>query len=73
MYIHARVTAGVRKESFEEVSPDHFLISVREKPERNEANRAVCERIALHFKVPPSKVQIVNGHQSPSKLLSVRL
>jgi len=70
-YIHAKVTAGARKESFKEKSEDHFEISVREKAERNEANTRVLELVAEHFKVPLNKVRIINGHKHPSKLIVV--
>ncbi|MBU2103894.1 DUF167 domain-containing protein [Patescibacteria group bacterium] len=73
MYIHARVTAGARKETFEQTSSDHFIISVREKAENNLANKRVREVISEYFKIPSSQVRIVNGHHSPSKLLSVTL
>ena len=71
MYIHVKVTAGARKESFVQKSEDHFEVSVREKAERNMANGRVLELVAEHFKVPVSKVRIVNGHRSPSKLIVI--
>ena len=70
-YIHVLVTAGAKKESLRLKSKDHFLISVKEKAERNMANNRVLELIALHFKVPKNKVRIVNGHRHPSKLIIV--
>lgn len=70
-YVHVKVTAGARKESFKKINEDHFAISVREKAERNLANTRVLELIAEHFKIPQSKVRIVNGHHHPSKLLII--
>ena len=70
-YIHIKVTAGAGKESFKQKSADHFEISVKEKAERNTANKRVLELVAEHFKVSKNKVRIVNGHRSPSKLLVV--
>ncbi len=70
-YIHVKVTAQAGKESFKEKSSDHFEISVKEKAERNMANTRVLEIVAGHFKVPKSKVRIVNGHRHPSKLIVV--
>ncbi len=70
-YIHMKVTARARKESFRQKSEDHFEVSVREKAERNLANKRVLELVSLHFKIPVSKVRIVNGYRSPSKLLVV--
>lgn len=79
MYIHVKVAAGAKKESFsprpsragQGKLPDHFEVSVKEKAERNQANTRVLALVASHFKVPVSKVRIVNGHQHPSKLLIV--
>lgn len=70
-YIHAKVTAGAKKEFLKQKSEDHFEISVREKAEHNLANKRVLELVSLHFKIPVSKVRIINGHRSPSKLLVV--
>lgn len=69
MYIHVKVTAGARKESFVKKSKDHFNVSVKEKAEHNMANTRVLELVAEHFKVSRNKVRIVNGHHHPSKLL----
>lgn len=70
--------AGAGKESFkprrvagQATSADHFEISVKEKAERNMANTRVLELIAGYFKVPVSKVRIINGHRHPSKLIVV--
>lgn len=70
-YIHIKVKAGVKKESFVKKTEDSFEISVREKAERNMANARVLELVAEHFKVPINKVRIINGHHHPSKLLVV--
>lgn len=70
-YIHAKVTAGAKKESLKQKSEDHFEISVREKAENNMANKRILELFAVYFKVSKGKIRIVNGHRSPSKLLIV--
>lgn len=71
MYIKVRVSTGSKKERFEKESETHFFVSVKEKPLQNLANRRVCELVAIHFKLPVGKVRILNGHHSPSKILSV--
>lgn len=70
MYIHVKVKTGAKKESFEKINKDHYLISVKEKAERSMANTRIIELIREKF--PEAKeVRIVSGHHSPSKLLSV--
>ncbi|HEY4510909.1 MAG TPA: DUF167 family protein [Candidatus Paceibacterota bacterium] len=71
MYIKVSVHAGAKKEVFEKVSETHFKISVKEPAKQNLANGRVRALVARHFKVPVAKVRIINGHHSPSKLLSV--
>jgi len=70
-YIHVKVSAGARRESFRKINEDHFEISVKEKAERNMANARVLELVASYFKVPLNKTRIVNGHRHPSKLLAI--
>jgi uncharacterized protein YggU (UPF0235/DUF167 family) len=71
MYIKVKVKAGQRAESFEKKNEDTFLVSVKEKAERNMANKRILALVAKHFKVPAGKVRMINGHQQPSKILSV--
>ena len=70
-YIKAVVVTGQKKEKIMVKKPDHFEISVKEKAEKNMANKKVIELLADHFKVPVKKVRIINGHHHPHKLLVV--
>ena len=72
MYIHLKVRAGAKEETFVQLKESHFSATVREKAERNSANTRVIELIKAHF--PESgRVVIVSGHHSPSKLFSVEM
>ena len=71
MYLKVRVVPGSKKESFVQENDDIFAISVREPAERNMANDRVCELVARHFNISRSKVKIVTGHHSRSKILAV--
>ena len=71
MYIKVRVKPNAKIESVIKKTEDHFVVSVREKAERNMANKRVIEIIAGVFKVPVTKARIVSGHHSPSKIVSV--
>lgn len=73
MYIKVRVNAGAKKEMVTKKSENSYILNVKEKAERNMANRRVCEIIASIYKLPIKSVRIINGHQSPSKILSVNL
>lgn len=71
MYIKVRAITKAKEEKVEETSPDHLVVSVREKPENNAANRRILELVAQHFTIPVAKVKILSGHHSPSKMLVV--
>lgn len=71
MYIKVRVTAGMKKESFEKISDDHYVVSVKEPAEQNRANKRVIELISGHFGVPAQRVRLIHGHHSPSKILAI--
>jgi uncharacterized protein YggU (UPF0235/DUF167 family) len=70
MYIKVRVFAGSNKEEFRKISDTHFEVRVKEKAERNMANKKIIELVRLYFKAS-GDVRIINGHHSPSKILSV--
>ncbi len=72
MYIHIRVHANAKKESWLLKKPAHFEASVREKAINNQANVRVLQLAAKHFGVAVDYVRIVNGHHSPSKLISIQ-
>lgn len=71
MYIKVKVQAGAKREVITKKSKDSYLISVRERAERNLANKRICEIMASLFSVSIKNVRIINGHQSPTKMLSI--
>lgn len=71
MYIKVRVYPKSKKEEFVKLKENRFKIKVKEKAERNMANKKVIELLAKNFEVAESKIKIINGHHSPSKLLSI--
>lgn len=73
MYIKVKVQANAKKEIIKKKNTETYIISVKEKAERNQANIRVCEIISSIFEVSLRNVRIINGHQSPSKILSVNL
>ncbi len=71
MYIKVVAKTQAKKESLIKKSKDHFLISVKEKAERNMANKRIIEILALFFEVQKGKIRIINGHHHPHKLIVV--
>jgi uncharacterized protein YggU (UPF0235/DUF167 family) len=73
MFIKVRIQPSSKIEKIQKKSDDHFILKVKEPPERNLANNRICEIIALNFNIKRSAVRIVSGHHSPSKILSVNI
>ena len=71
MFVKVIVNANSKKEEIMETGPNRLRVSVRQKAERNMANTRVIELVARHFHLSTKQVRIINGHQSPSKMLSV--
>jgi len=73
MYVKVKVQAGAKKEIITKKSKDTYIISVKEKAERNMANKRICEIMASLYNVQIKNIRIVNGHHSPTKMLSINL
>jgi uncharacterized protein YggU (UPF0235/DUF167 family) len=71
MYVKVHATPGARKELVTKQSDTEFHIAVRERAERNMANKRIRELLAEAFKVPLSDVRILTGHRSSSKMYSI--
>ena len=70
-YIKVVVSTNSKKDSITKKSEDHFTISVKDKPERNIANKKIIELLASYFGISDGKIRIVNGHHHPHKLLVI--
>ena len=66
-----RVTPKARKERFQKTGTGEFTASIREKPERNEANDRVQRLLAGHYNVPLTSVRFLTGMRSRKKVFEV--
>jgi len=71
MYIKVKAFPSSKKEFFEKNSEDTYTVYVRDRAERNLANKRIVEVIAEQLGVPRGKIRIVSGHHSQGKILSV--
>lgn len=72
MYIKVRVTVGAKKELVKPISKSSYTIHTKEPAERNLANAKVRELLARELGIEKAKIKIINGHHSPSKLISIQ-
>ncbi len=70
-FIHARVSAGARREAFQEMKNGTLRIAVKEKAERNAANARVRTLIALHLGVAEKSLRLIKGRHLASKTFQV--
>lgn len=73
MYIKVRVFPNSKKELINKKKENSFEIFVKEKAERNLANKKVVEIIAKTFEIKTNQVRIVSGHQHHNKILSLEV
>lgn len=52
-------------------SKDKYEVHVKENAERGKANEAVLLKMGEEFNVAPSKIRIIKGKRSPSKILEI--
>jgi uncharacterized protein (TIGR00251 family) len=70
MKIQVRVKPNSRTEEVSQEG-ESVIVKVREPPEEGKANQAVIRLLAKHFGVASSKVRILSGFRSKSKVVEV--
>ncbi len=71
MYVRVHAIPGARKESVTKEKNGVLQIMVREKAERNMANKRIREILAREYSVPLTQVTLLTGHRSSSKMYSI--
>jgi uncharacterized protein (TIGR00251 family) len=70
MRIQVRVKPNSRTEEVSQEG-DSFIVKVKEPPKEGKANQAVIKLLAEHFGVPRSRVRILSGFRSRTKVIEV--
>ncbi len=71
MKLFVKVKPKAKKEKVEETSEGHFTVSVTAPAEKGLANDAVIAALAEYFAVPKSRIMIVSGRTSRSKVIEI--
>jgi len=56
---------------FLEIKKDQISIGIKSRPIKGEANKEIIKKIAKHFKISTSLVQIKSGHKSSEKIIEI--
>jgi len=71
MKIFVKVKTGSKKEKVEKLDDNHFLVFVKERPQKGLANEAVVKVLAGYFKVGASRVSMISGFKSRQKIIEI--
>jgi len=73
MKIFARVKPNSKVERVEKISGSEFILYVKAAAREGRANEAVRELLSEYFKIPRSQINIIKGHKSKNKIISIVL
>lgn len=57
---------------FLSVKENQITIGIKSKPIKGEANKEIIKKIAKHFGISTSLVQIKSGHKSKQKIIQIQ-
>lgn len=72
MLIKVKVFSGSKIETVEKKLDDSYIIRVKTKAERGEANRRIIEILANYFHLPPGKIRLIKGGKKPNKVFEIQ-
>ena len=65
------ITVQFNKETFE-ISENKIIMGLKSRPIKGEANKEIIKKLAKHFRVSSSKIQIKSGHKSKTKIIEIQ-
>ena len=72
MKIFVRAKPKSKKEYIKKIDENHFIVAVKEIPEKGKANEAIIRTISQYFKVNFSQIKIISGQKSKLKIIDVK-
>lgn len=72
MRITVNAKPGSRAASVKLIEPDRYEIAVTEQPEKGKANDAVRRALAQHLRVAPSRLSLLMGASSRTKVFELQ-
>ncbi len=71
MKIKVSVKANAKKELVEVLDAKHFAVHVTQPPEKGKANDAVLKALVKHLGISSSRIVLIRGERSRSKLFEI--
>lgn len=69
--IKVKVKADEKENSVEKIKDDEFEVKTKAPKKEGKANESVILILANYFQINPSKIRIIKGHTSPSKIFKI--
>ena len=57
---------------FLEISQNQITIGLKSKPVKGEANKEIIKKLAKHFSIPASSINIKSGHKTKRKIIEIQ-
>ena len=70
-FVLYEILVEFNKETFE-ISENKITIGINSRPMKGEANKEIIKKLAKHFGVSTSKIQIKTGHKSKNKIIEIQ-
>lgn len=71
MLIKVKVFPQSNEDSIIKKSEDSYVVKVKEKAERGEANQRVNQILARYFNLSPGKIRLLKGGKKPNKIFEI--
>jgi hypothetical protein len=71
MKIFIKVKPRAKENGIEKIDKNHFVVSVKEPPEKGKANKAILGLLAEEFQVSSTDIKIIAGHHSKNKIVEI--
>ena len=65
-----KVTVEFSKE-FLEIKDNQINIGIKSKPVKGQANKEIIKKIAKHFEISSTMIQIKSGHKTKEKIIEI--
>jgi uncharacterized protein YggU (UPF0235/DUF167 family) len=69
MKLFVTAKPNAKENRVEEIDATHFRVWVKARPDKGLANEAVIETLAAYLKIPKSRLNLIAGHKSKSKIV----
>ncbi len=71
MKVSVTIKTGAREDGVKKINDASFAVTVKARPIDGKANEAAIKVLAAYFHLPKSRIDIISGHSSSKKMLSI--